>query len=143
MKNRMGLSEQCHSFCGVFERRIKIRVGILACNVPVREHQASALGPVVSPCGNTRPREHDANPNPRFLASGPSRSLAEKRKNPLVDPVGVFKSDARADCNKTPPREGSIPLVFFEKGDEVGNLVDFSLMEKRIERPLLSRSIAG
>ena len=24
------------------------------------------FGPVVSPCGNTKPREHDASPNPRF-----------------------------------------------------------------------------
>ena len=37
---------------------------------------------VVSPCGNTRPRERDASPNPRFLASGPPHSLAETRKKP-------------------------------------------------------------
>ena len=40
------------------------------------------FGPAVSPCGNIRPREHNASPNPRFLASGPPHSLAETRKKP-------------------------------------------------------------
>ena len=38
--------------------------------------------PAVSPCAITRPWEQDASPNPRFLASGPSHSLAETRKKP-------------------------------------------------------------
>ena len=41
--------------------------------------------------------------------------------------------------NKSPTREGSFPLGLLEKGDEVANLIDFSLMGKRIGRPLLSR----
>ena len=39
-------------------------------------------GPLVSSCGNTRPREHDSSPNPQFQASGPPHSLAETRKKP-------------------------------------------------------------
>ena len=50
-ENRTGLPEQHHIICGVFERRIKSDeanpseavLGIRACNVPVREHQASAV----------------------------------------------------------------------------------------------------
>ena len=42
------------------------------------------FGPTMSPSGNTRPREHDANPNPWFLSPRVFlRSLAEKRENPL------------------------------------------------------------
>ena len=41
------------------------------------------FGPAMSPSRNTRPREHDVNPNPWYLASGLLRSLAEKRENPL------------------------------------------------------------
>ena len=41
------------------------------------------LGPAMSPSGNTRPQEHDANPKPRFVSSGPLRASAGKRKNPL------------------------------------------------------------
>ena len=40
------------------------------------------FGPAVSPCGSTRPWEHDAGPNPRFVASGPPHSLVETRKKP-------------------------------------------------------------
>ena len=41
--------------------------------------------------------------------------------------------------NKSPTREGSFPLGLLEKGDEVANLVDSSMMGNIIERPLLSR----
>ena len=41
------------------------------------------FGPAMSPSGNTRPREHDANLNPWFLAFGLFHSLAKKRTNPL------------------------------------------------------------
>ena len=34
-------------------------------------------------------------------------------------------------------------MCLLERGDEVANLVDSSLMEKRIERPLLSRANTG
>ena len=38
-------------------------------------------GPAMSSSGNTRPREHDANPNPRFPASG---FFARWRKNARI-----------------------------------------------------------
>ena len=45
--------------------------------------------------------------------------------------------------NKSPTREGSFPLGLLEKGDKVANLLDSSLVGKRIERPLLSRENTG
>ena len=54
--------------------------------------------------------------------------------------MGVFWSGARASGNNVFTRGGSFPLCLLEKGDEVANLVDSSLMEKRTERPLLSRA---
>ena len=60
-----------------------------------------------------------------------------------ADPVGVFMSGARVVGNISPTREGSFPLALLEKGNEVANLDDSSLMEKRLERPLLSRGNAG
>ena len=45
--------------------------------------------------------------------------------------------------NIGPTRGGSFPLALLEKGNEVANLDDSSLMEKRIERPLLSRANTG
>ena len=60
-----------------------------------------------------------------------------------VDPVGVFMSGARVGGNIRPNREGSFPLGLLEKGDEVANLDDSSLMGKRTERPLLSRGNTG
>ena len=45
--------------------------------------------------------------------------------------------------NKSPTREGSFQFVLLEKGGEVADLVDSSLMRKRIERPLLSRGNTG
>ena len=41
--------------------------------------------------------------------------------------------------NISPTREGSLPLGLLEKGDEVANLDDSSMMGKRMERPLLSQ----
>ena len=60
-----------------------------------------------------------------------------------ADPVGVFMSGARVVGNISPTREGSFPLALLEKGNEVANLDDSSLMGKRIERPLLSRGNTG
>ena len=60
-----------------------------------------------------------------------------------ADPVRVFMSGARVGGNISPTREGSFPLTFLEKGDEVANHDDSSLMEKGIERPLLSRGNTG
>ena len=45
--------------------------------------------------------------------------------------------------NISPTGEGSFPLGLGRKGDQVANLVDSSLMGKRIERPLLSRGNTG
>ena len=55
-----------------------------------------------------------------------------------VDPVGVFMSGARVGGSICPTREGFVPLGLLEKEDEVANLVDSSLMGKKIEHPLLS-----
>ena len=60
-----------------------------------------------------------------------------------ANPVGVFMSGARVGGNISPTREAYFPLALLEKGDEVANLVDSSLMGKRIERPLLSRRNTG
>ena len=60
-----------------------------------------------------------------------------------VDPVGVFWSGARAGVNNVFTRGGSLPLGLLEKGDEVANIVDTFLIEKRTERPLLSRAKTG
>ena len=57
--------------------------------------------------------------------------------------MGVFMSGARVGGNIGPTRAGSFPLAFLEKGNEVGNLDDSSLMGKGIERPLLSRGNTG
>ena len=60
-----------------------------------------------------------------------------------ADPVGVLRSGARVGGNKRPTREGAFPLGLLEKGDEVANLIDSSLMGKMIERLLLSRRNTG
>ena len=60
-----------------------------------------------------------------------------------AEPVGVFMSGDRVGGNICPTREGSFPLALLEKGKEVANLDVSSLMEKRIERPLLSRANTG
>ena len=52
-------------------------------------------------------------------------------------------SVARVGGNISPTRERSLPLAFLEKGVEVANLDDSSLMGKRIERPLLARGNTG
>ena len=69
-------------------------------------------------------------------------SVREDETGP-ADRVGVFMSGARVGSNKSPTPEGSCPFGILEKGDEVANLVDSSLMGKRIERPLLSRENTG
>ena len=65
-------------------------------------------------------------------------SVREDETGP-ADRVGVFMSGARVGSNKSPTPEGSCPFGILEKGDEVANLVDSSLMGKRIERPPLPR----
>ena len=47
------------------------------------------------------------------------------------------------DGNIGPTRGGSFPLALLEKGNEVANLDDSSLIGKRMERPLLSRLNTG
>ena len=48
----------------------------------------------------------------------------------LADPVGVFMSGARVGGNIGPTRRGLFPSALLEKGNEVANLDDSSLMEK-------------
>ena len=43
-------------------------------------------------------------------------------------------SGARVGGNISPAQEGYFPLGLLEKGDEVANLLDSSLMGERIER---------
>ena len=66
-------------------------------------------------------------------------SVREDEEAGPTDPADVFRSGARVGSNKSPTREGSFPLGLLEKGGEVANLVDSSLMGKGIGRPLLSR----
>ena len=61
----------------------------------------------------------------------------------LVAPIGVFKSGARVGGNIGPTRGGSSPLALLEKGNEVANLDDSSLMGKRIQRPLMPPGTTG
>ena len=58
----------------------------------------------------------------------------------LADPVGVFMSEALVGGNTGPIRGSSFPLALSEKGNEVANLDDSSVMGKRMERPLQSRA---
>ena len=98
VKNRMGLPEQHHSV----EYLREGSTAMLECG-PAMSSSGNTrprhVGPVVSSCGNTKLRELDANPNPRFLSSGPLRSLAENAgihsncarkmvKNRRCQPVG-------------------------------------------------------
>ena len=53
-------------------------------NVPVQEHQGSAVRACNVPVRNTRPRDHDARPDPRSLAPCPRRSLAKNRQKLLL-----------------------------------------------------------
>ena len=64
-------------------------------------------------------------------------------KAALADPVGVFMSGTRVGGNIGPTRGGSFLSALLEKGNEVANLDDSSLMGKRMERPLLSRVNTG
>ena len=52
-------------------------------------------------------------------------------------------SGAPVGGNIGPTRGGSFPLALLEKGNEVANLDDSSLMGKRMKRPLLSRVNTG
>ena len=67
----------------------------------LREGSKAVLefGPAMSPSGNTRAREHNANPNPWYLASGlfslvggkareSALTAPEKRKNRRCQPIG-------------------------------------------------------
>ena len=69
-------------------------------------------------------------------------SLREDGAGPVY-PVSVFMIGARVGGNIRPTRQGSLPLRLLEKGDDVANLDDSSLMAKRIQRPLLSRGNTG
>ena len=65
-------------------------LGIWVCNIPLWEHQSSTLWARSVPFRNTRPRDHDASPNPRFLASWLLRSLAyNRKKTALTAPEGA------------------------------------------------------
>ena len=48
----------------------------------------------------------------------------------LADPAGVFMIGARVGGNIGPTRGGSFLSALFEKGNEVANLDDSSLMGK-------------
>ena len=51
------------------------------------------FAPAMSPSGNTRPREHDACPNPWFLAQGLSSLVGRKaRKSVLTAPEKITKT---------------------------------------------------
>ena len=52
-------------------------------------------------------------------------------------------SEALVGGNTGPIRGSSFPLALSEKGNEVANLDDSSVMGKRMERPLLSRVNTG
>ena len=58
----------------------------------------------------------------------------------LIDSVGVFMSGIRVGGNIGRTRGGYFPLALLEKGNEVANLDDSSVMGKRMERPLQSRA---
>ena len=51
--------------------------------VPTHRKPCWEFGPAMSPSGNTRPREHDVSPKPRFIASCHLHSLAKNRKKML------------------------------------------------------------
>ena len=57
--------------------------------------------------------------------------------------MGVFWSGARGSVKIVFTQAGSFPLCPLEKEDEVANLVDSTLTEKRTEHPLLLRASAG
>ena len=70
-------------------------VGHWVCNVPLWEHQSSALWVCSVPLRNTRPLEHDASPNARFLASWPLCYLAyNRKKTALTAPEGPVSISA-------------------------------------------------
>ena len=65
-------------------------------------------------------------------------SVREGERGP-ADPLGAFKSGARAGGDKVPTGEGFLPVGLLGKGDEVANLVESSLTGKRTELPSLLR----
>jgi len=67
--------------------------------------------------------------------------VREDERGP-ADPVDVFKNGARVGGNKGSTGEGFRPVDLVGKGDEVANLVDSSLIGKRVERPPLLRGNA-
>ena len=68
-------------------------------------------------------------------------SVREGERGP-ADPLGAFKSGARAGGDKVPTGEGFLPVGLLGKGDEVADLVDSSLAGQRVERPPLLRGNA-
>ena len=83
-----GKSQRIRSNCARVMMKMRrcqpsvVSLDIFLCNVT--NINPRLFGHVVCPCGNTRVREHDASPRPRFLTSGPAYSLAETRKKPLL-----------------------------------------------------------
>lgn len=57
-----------------------------------------------------------------------------------VDRIYGFKNGARVDYNKVPTGEGFLPVDLLGKVDEVANLIDSSMIEKRVERPPLGNT---
>ena len=55
------------------------------------------------------------------------------------NPIGKFKNGARVGGIKVPTGEGFLPVAFLGKMGEAANLIDSSLIEKRVERPPLLR----
>ena len=108
LKIGRGLPEQYHFVCGVFERRVKSRVGICAYNVPFRKHQASRARrvskPVVSRLGSSS------------LVGGKTRESAitapEHGKNRRCQPVGSLVGHLGLQCRLLgTPTLGSLGLL--------------------------------
>ena len=59
--------------------------------------------------------------------------MREDERGP-TDPAGDFKHGARVGGNKSPTAEG-LSVDLLGKTDEVDNLVDSPLVQKRVERP--------
>ena len=117
-KIRLELPKLHRFVCGVFERRVKSRVGIQPCNVPVRDHQASGARhesePVVSRlgsffarwrkkarirsnCARKMAKPDVANPSVASLdiygsAMSPSGNTSPRLFGPIVSPCGSTRS---------------------------------------------------
>ena len=57
----------------------------------------------------------------------------------FADAVDDFRHGARVGGNKVSTEEDFLPVDLVGMGDEVANLVDLSLIGKRVERPPLLR----